>query len=528
MYYADDSWYIAMSKVKQTLIKENEKIHWEPEHIREGRFGEWLKDLKDWAISRSRFWGTPLPIWECEKCKHFEVIGSVAELKQKTGSVPSDLHRPFIDDLSYTCFNCGGVMKKIPEVLDVWFDSGAMPFAQDHYPFATKDILYPADYICEAIDQTRGWFYTLHAIGAGIMGKGEAFKNVICLGHVLDVKGKKMSKSVGNVIEPWSVIDRYGVDALRYFMFTVNAPGDSKNFDERMVDEIVKKNLGRLNNVLAFYKLYADGTARDDKSEHVLDRWIVARLNQLVEESTNGFENYELDAATRPLAGFIDDLSVWYLRRSRDRFKEDNDDKKAALGTLRFVLYTLSKLMAPSMPFFAEYLFQEIREASDEESVHLSAWPSTPSKGFFAKLFGGKEDGVVKNMVLARAIVSQALEARDKSGIKVRQPLASLSIPSDSKLSQEYLTIIAEEVNVKKVEKKGSAVALDTQMTDELREEGAVRDMIREIQAYRKETGLKPGERASYRATFSAEQRTVVEKNLDAIQKATHTTIEFE
>ena len=204
-----------------------------------------------------------------------------------------------------------------------------MPFAQDHYPFATKDILYPADYICEAIDQTRGWFYTLHAIGAGIMGNGEAFKNVICLGHVLDAKGKKMSKSVGNVIEPWSVIDKYGVDALRYFMFTVNAPGDSKNFDERMVDEIVKKNLGRLNNVLAFYKLYADGTARDDKSEHVLDRWIVARLNQLVEEATNGFENYKLDAAARPLAGFIDDLSVWYLRRSRDRFKEEGDDKES-------------------------------------------------------------------------------------------------------------------------------------------------------------------------------------------------------
>jgi isoleucyl-tRNA synthetase len=536
MYYADDSWYIAMSKVKQTLIKENENIHWEPEHIREGRFGEWLKDLKDWAISRSRFWGTPLPIWECEKCKRFEVIGSVAELKEKTGSVPSDLHRPYIDDLSYACSSCGGEMKKIPEVLDVWFDSGAMPFAQDHYPFAAKDILYPADYICEAIDQTRGWFYTLHAIGAGIMGRGEAFKNVICLGHVLDAKGKKMSKSVGNVIEPWSVIDKYGVDALRYFMFTVNAPGDSKNFDERMVDEIVKKNLGRLGNVLAFYKLYNADVSRGDASRNVLDRWIMARLSQLVGETTSGFENYRADAATRPLAGFIDDLSVWYLRRSRDRFKEDGEDpstsfrtgKKAALSTLRFVLYTLSKLMAPSMPFFAEYLFQEVREASDEESVHLSAWPSTQPKGFFASFFGPKEDPVLQNMMIARDIVSQALEARDKAGIKVRQPLASLSIPSDSKLPQEYFAVIAEEVNVKKVEAKGNAVALDTQLTDELREEGFVRDTIREIQAYRKESGLKPGERASYRATFSPEQQKVVEKNLDAIQKASHTTVEFE
>jgi|SRR5665213_66859 len=527
MYYADDSWYIAMSTLKEKLMRENESIHWEPQHIREGRFGEWLKDLKDWAISRSRFWGTPLPIWECEKCKHFEVIGSVAELKEKTGSAPSDLHRPYIDDCSYTCLKCDGVMKKVPEVLDVWFDSGAMPFAQDHYPFATKDILYPADYICEAIDQTRGWFYTLHAVGAGIMDRGKAFKNVICLGHILDSRGKKMSKSVGNVVEPWSVIDKYGVDALRYFMFTVNAPGDSKNFDEKIVDEIVKKNLGRLNNVLAFYKLYENNTARSSESAHVLDGWIVARLNQLTAEVTRGFENYQLDSAARPLAGFIDDLSVWYLRRSRDRFKEDDDDKKAALATLRHVLYTLSKLMAPVMPFFAEYLFQAVKENNDEESVHLAAWPARISKGFFANLFGSKVDSVLQNMVTVRGIVSQALEARDKAAIKVRQPLASLSIPEDSKLPDEYFSIIAEEVNVKKVLKKGSSVTLDTNMTDELREEGVVRDTIREIQAYRKESGLKPGEKASYRADFSPEQQKIVEKNLSAIQKATHTEIEF-
>ncbi|KKW47561.1 MAG: Isoleucine-tRNA ligase [Candidatus Kaiserbacteria bacterium GW2011_GWA2_58_9] len=235
LYYARDSWYIAMSKIKNELIRENKTIHWEPEHVREGRFGEWLRELKDWAISRSRFWGTPLPFWECGKCRKFVVLGSAAELKEKAGKAPEDLHRPHIDELTFAC-PCGGTMRRVPEVLDVWFDSGAMPFAQDHHPFEKQDIAYPADFICEAIDQTRGWFYTLHAIG-GIMERGKAFKNVICLGHVLDAKGKKMSKSLGNVVEPERMLAAYGADALRYFMYTVNAPGDSKNFDERIVGD---------------------------------------------------------------------------------------------------------------------------------------------------------------------------------------------------------------------------------------------------------------------------------------------------
>jgi len=541
LYYADNSWYLAMSHIKDTLIKENESIHWEPEHIREGRFGEWLKDLKDWAISRSRYWGTPLPIWECAKCKEFTVIGSVAELKEKTGSVPDDLHRPHIDGFTFSC-TCGGEMRRVPEVLDVWFDSGAMPFAQDHYPFAGENILYPADYICEAIDQTRGWFYTLHAIG-NIMGRGKSFKNVICLGHVLDAKGKKMSKSLGNIVAPAAVIDKYGVDALRYFMFTVNAPGESKNFDERFVDEIVKKNLGRLGNVLSFYNLYADGTVRDWKSEHILDKWIIARLDELIGSVTNGFEKYQLDVATRPIAGFIDDLSVWYLRRSRDRFKanppsadarpegsrEDGADKKAALATLRFVLHRLSLVIAPTMPFFAEYLFQSIREEEDEESVHLATWPEVSYQPTFWRKLFGRDDArtTLKGMEEARALVTQALEARDKASIKVRQPLGRLFVPVASKLPKALLEVIAEEVNVKSIEKKGSTVTLDTTLTDELREEGFVRDTIREIQAYRKEQKLRPGEPAVYRVQTSPENRAIIEKNRGHIEKTTHTTIEF-
>lgn len=498
LYYATRSWYIAMSRIKSTLIKENESINWEPAHIRDGRFGEWLKDLKDWAISRARFWGTPLPFWECTKCGALDVIGSVDELKEKTGKTFDDLHRPYLDDCPYPCPTCGEQMKRTPEVLDVWFDSGAMPFAQDHHPFSGEKFLYPADYICEAIDQTRGWFYTLHAVG-NLMGKGKSFKNVICLGHVLDAKGKKMSKSVGNVVVPTTVIDKYGVDALRYFMYTVNAPGESKNFDERLVDEIVKKHIGRLANVLSFYQLYDDGTPRDWKSEHVLDTWIIARLDELVGQMTQGFEHFALDAAARPLALFIDDLSVWYLRRSRDRFKTDGEDKKAALATLRFVLHRLSLLMAPLMPFFAEYLFQSVREGEDEESVHLATWPElSHTAPFWRKLFAGDASRqTLAAMEEARALVSQALEARDKAGIKVRQPLGKLFVPVASKLPEALLRVIAEEVNVKQVERKGGAVELDTTLTDELKEEGLVRDTIRAIQAARKERGLTPGDKVN-------------------------------
>ena len=541
LHYATLSWYIAMSRIKDILIKENRGIHWEPEHIRDGRFGEWLKDLKDWAISRSRFWGTPLPVWECASCKTFDVVGSVVELREKTQQPISDtfdLHRPYVDDLTYPC-SCGGQMKRTPEVLDVWLDSGAMPFAQDHYPFEHREWVegrgFPADFICEAIDQTRGWFYTLHAVG-NLMGRGKAYKHVISLGHILDAKGKKMSKSLGNVVVPQAAIDRYGADALRFFMYTVNAPGESKNFDERLVDEIVKKNFGRLTNVLSFYKLYDDGTSRDWKSDHVLDRWIVARLDELVQEATDGFERYTLDAAIRPLSRFIDDLSAWYLRRSRERFKEHGEDpstslkasKKAALATLRFVLHRLSLIMAPSTPFFAEYLFQAVREGEDEESVHLASWPEVSRQdGFWTWLFGGSEGrAVLTRMEETRRLVSLALEARDRAGIKVRQPLPKLTVSSGLKLEDDFFKIIADEVNVKKVE-KGPSLVLDTELTPALKEEGFVRDTIRDIQAFRKAQGLKPGEPATYAARVSEAERVVIERHRGEIEQTTHTTIHF-
>jgi isoleucyl-tRNA synthetase len=403
-----------------------------------------------------------------------------------------------------------------------------MPFAQDHHPFSDEPLLYPADFICEAIDQTRGWFYTLHAVG-NIMGKGKAFRNVVCLGHILDAKGKKMSKSQGNIVVPKTVIDKYGVDALRYFMYSVNAPGESKNFDERLVDEILKKNFGRLGNVLSFYQLYQSDVARDWTSEHILDKWIIARLDELTTQVTDGFENYKLDVATRPMSLFIDDLSAWYLRRSRDRFKEDGPDKKAALATLRFVLHRLALLMAPTTPFFAEYLFQAVREGEDEESVHLAAWPEESQQPkFWQRLFGGDSAReTIAAMEEARSLVTAALEARDKAGIKVRQPLGKLFVPVASKLPKALLDVIAEEVNVKSVERRGEVVELDTTMTDELREEGFVRDTIRAIQAFRKESGLKPGEHTIYRTAASDTDRALIERHRAEIEKTTTTTIEF-
>ena len=531
LYYARDSWYIAMSRIKDDLVRENKKITWEPGNVREGRFGEWLRDLKDWAISRSRFWGTPLPIWECAACKSIDVIGSFAELKDKTGKILDDVHRPYIDDLAYSCWNCDGEMRRVPEVLDVWFDSGAMPFAQDHFPFATKDILYPADFICEAIDQTRGWFYTLHAVG-GIMGRGRAYKNVICLGHIFFAKGNKMSKSLGNIVEPNAMLAKYGADALRYFMYTVNAPGDSKNFDERIVDEIVKKNIGRLGNVLSFYQLYANETPRSKSSSHVLDRWILARLEQLIAESTKGYEAYKLDSATRPIADFIDDLSVWYLRRSRDRFKADDDPstslgagKKAALATLRHVLYMLSLVMAPAMPFFSEHLFQAVREDGDEESVHLAGWPASAKASagaarFFSRLFGEKDDPILSEMATARAIVTRALEARQQAGIKVRQPLGQLTI-DNTQLTEGLKHIIADEVNVKKVV-VGQTFALDTRITDELKEEGLVREFIRAVQVARREAKMHPRDKVRITFRASEEESLIISKFENQILSATN------
>lgn len=728
IYFARDSWYIKMSSLRDKMLKENEAIHWEPNHIKEGRFGEWLSEVKDWAISRERYWGTPLPIWICDKCHAKKVAGSFkeiagtprnnywvmrhgeannnvkltlnggdknlyhltengkeqvhqaanklkklnidmvyvspfaraqetaqilqkdlgwkpesvitddhihelrfgtfegksveeittsypfekrfesmppggekyGEIKKRTGDLLYELerkhegknilivthatpammllsaaqglsredsieldaqhyignaevrkvdfsilphndeyeldpHRPHIDAVKLPC-PCGGVMSRVKEVLDVWFDSGAMPFAQHHYPFDSnnknfqpksglfkKTHGYPADFISEAIDQTRGWFYTLHAIGT-LMGTGAAFKNVICLGHILDAEGKKMSKSVGNVVDPWIMMDKYGADALRFWMYSVNQPGDSKNFEEKTVDEMVKKVFNLAGNVLAFYKLYGDSekpTKTYIASSNILDQWIISRLNQVINSVTNGLEVYVLLEPTRSIRDFIGDLSQWYLRRSRDRFKlvpgfeqggENVADKEAALQTMRHVLVSLAKIMAPFTPFFAEHMYREV--GGEVESVHLEEWPTA----------GEINLDVLEGMKVVRELASKGLEARMTSKINVRQPLKTLRIKiqdsgfkiQDKSQQAKLIELIKDEVNVKEISFGASIetdVQLDTVITPDLKEEGMVRELIRAIQDLRKEKGLSVNDVAALTVETNGVGRKFIEDN---------------
>lgn len=712
IYYARDSWYIRMSdpKIKDKLISENKEINWEPEYTREGRFGEWLREIKDWAISRERYWGTPLPVWESED-GDIEVLGSIEDLSSRvtrgnkyfmmrhgqadknvlnivnsdntspsaltakgrenvekaaeilkkekidliyfspllrthqsaeilaeklgvsnenvisedrlkeiqtgefngksigeyrahfssfkerftkapkdgenfmdvksrvgeliyevdrshenknilfvshedvlwmlssaalglgadealsawderdefieTGEVRPmpfnfvphnenyelDLHRPYIDQIVYT--KDGKQYKRVKEVMDVWFDSGAMPFAQDHYPFENKDWVdgpgFPADYISEAIDQTRGWFYTLHAIGV-LMGRGKAYKNVICLGHLLDAKGKKMSKSIGNIVDPWQMIEKYGVDTLRMWMYSVNQPGESKNFDEKTVLELSRQVFGLLYNVIAFYELYRDTSlepsAYNLKPSNILDKWILAKLDELVRLSTENLDNYKLLEPTRAMKEFIGDLSTWYLRRSRDRIK---DGDKEAKQTLRFVLVTLAKLMAPLAPFAAEDIWQKLRGENDEKSVHLASWPKASS---FDK-------GVIQSMDLAREIVSLGLEARQRAKIQVRQPLSSLKVKNGD-LTDEYIDLIEDELNVKRVifdDAMADEVELDLEITPELKNEGNYRELVRAIQDLRKKMGLTPSDLIGLSIHTSGEGQKLVEGFMEDMKK---------
>lgn len=501
--YATSSWFVNVSKIKLRALELAQNINWSPEHIKEGRFGNWLEGARDWSISRQRFWASVMPIWRC-KCGEIKVFGSVADLEKASGEKITDIHKHIVDKITFPCEKCEGEMKRVPDVLDTWFDSGSMPYAQMHYPFENKEKFennFPAEFIAEGVDQTRCWFYYLHIIGTAIRDS-HAFKNVIVNGIVLAEDGKKMSKRLNNYPDPALMFDKYGADAIRFYL--TSSPvmaADNLNFSEEGVKEALRKNVMILWNVYKFYELFKDTVTHaplhsdGHAFNNVLDQWIMARLNELVRDVTKFMDSYDLPRATRPITEFIDDLSTWYLRRSRDRFKsEDEDDKKAALFTTHCVLIQLAKVMAPFMPFVAENLWQKVtgNDFSDtSKSVHLEVWP---------KEFKAHEETLTK-MQTARRIVELGLAKRDEAGIKVRQPLAKLTVNNlQLAISDEYLDLIKDEVNVKEIEvAKGEgnlSVELDTEITEELKLEGVKRELVRFINNMRKDADMSIGDRA--------------------------------
>jgi isoleucyl-tRNA synthetase len=464
LFYAKPSWYIRTTARKDRLLAGNERIHWVPDHIRQGRFGNWLENNVDWALSRERYWGTPLPIWICEKCGAVDVAGSVADLEARTGRGlrDLDLHRPGVDEITWPCRTCGGgTARRVPDVADCWFDSGSMPVAQWHYPFENQDVFAiggQADYISEAIDQTRGWFYTLHAV-ATLLFDRPAFRNVICLGHILDIRGDKMSKSRGNVVDPWDLLDAYGADATRWYMYASAPPYNPRRFAPEHVGEVVRQFVLTLWNTYAFLVTYAnlDGwrPARGAPAAppaQAIDRWALARLHQLVRTVTGMLDEYDIHGPAREIEAFVEELSNWYVRRNRRRFwkAEDDADKHAAYATLYACLTTLGRLLAPFMPFVAEALYQNLvasQDADAPESVHLAPWPAADAALIDETLLADTQH-LLEAVSLGRA-------ARRGAGIKVRQPLPELLLRPRGAAQIEGLrrfeAELREELNVKRV-----------------------------------------------------------------------------
>lgn len=559
IYFAKPSWFIRMSELRDELVKNNESVEWVPDHIKEGRFGEWLRGVKDWAISRERYWGTPLPIWECsgdKGCGKTKIISSIAELEKLFGKKIDDVHKPYIDDVTFAC-ECSETMVRTPEVLDVWFDSGAMPLAQFNYPNAvtegdTKNIeagkYFPADYICEAIDQTRGWFYTLHAVATLLhrsrkVPTGNAYKNVICLGHILDAEGKKMSKSKGNVIDPFQMFDEYGADPLRWMLFSLNQPGLPKRFDVKGMRDVQNRVFRMLWNSYSFFVQYAvidqwKPTDNNKQSMNLLDRWILSELQLLVKSVDESLAKYDVYSPTQKIESFIDNLSNWYIRRSRKRFwkSEDDTDKEQAYQTLYTVIKTLSKLMAPFTPFLAEEMYRNlcpspaplsegssrVREGEgcekDTISVHLADWPVADDTLIDEKLN--------VDMGSLREVVTTGLQKRSEKGIKVRQPLKKILLPQKyeslfnrtfTETSTEWECILWDELNVHGTEIGDyKYIDFDWEITPELKLEGDAREIIRAIQEGRKKAGFNVEDRIAL--GYQGQER-VLERFSDMIAK---------
>lgn len=537
--YATSSWFVNVTKIKEKALDEAKKINWSPEHIKEGRFGKWLEGARDWSISRQRFWATVIPVWQSEDGESI-CVGSLKELEELSGKKVDDLHKHVVDEITFE--KNGKLFKRVPDVLDTWFDSGSMPYAQVHYPFENKEKFeagFPAEFIAEGQDQTRAWFYYLHVLATSLFG-GPAYKNVIVNGIVLAEDGKKMSKKLKNYPDPNLILEKYGADALRYYLCTSPVMhAENLNFAESGVREVYGKLINTLSNVLEFYELFADQLTRNNEQvtsgrENVLDQWILAKLQVLIKEVTENMNMYKLTEASRPIMEFVTELSQWYVRRSRDRFKgEDEVDKQAALSTLQEVLFTLSKIMAPFTPFFAEKMYKQVRphptlslagEGTDVESVHLENWPEINEKML-------KTD-VLDEMEVARKMVEMGLSLRAETGLKVRQPLGTFTV--NKKLSDGLKNIIAEEMNVKEVivneissqknevmkEDGELKVSLNIEVTEELKKEGYVRELVRTINQMRKDAGFTIND--SIRIEFGdadAELKAVLKEYRDEIMK---------
>ena len=611
LYYPKESWFVAMTTLRDKLLENNNKINWYPDNIRTGRFGKFLENVIDWGISRDRYWGTPLPIWECE-CGHKECIGSIEELKNKGINVPEDieLHKPYIDAVHLNCPECGKEMERVKEVIDCWFDSGSMPFAQLHYPFENKELFeqnYPAQFISEAVDQTRGWFYTLLAISTAVFDRNP-FENCIVLGHVLDKKGLKMSKSKGNVVDPFEVLGSEGADATRWHFYTASAPWLPTRFSTDDVSEAGRKFLSTLWNVYSFYVLYADldkfnpTEYADFVSDNVMDKWIMSKLNTLVKDVDAKLNSYDITNAALAIEDFTDELSNWYVRRNRARYWSETltDDKIGAYVTLYRVLTTLVKVAAPFVPFITEEIYQNLVVNLDpqaEESVHLCLWPEVDEKAI--------DKNLEAEMDLAYKIVKLGRSARNGANIKNRQPLSKMLVSTDS-LPAYYGDIITDELNIKAVEfgadlsthvnfeikpnlpvlgraygkmipqirkeigarnqmelaqtiqnggvvtinidgteielnkenllvtmqglegyafaGEGSiGVVLDTHISEELREEGHVREMISKIQNMRKESGFQVADKIKLYVADNEMLMNVIKKFADVIKRDTLT-----
>ena len=613
IYYARESWFVKMTAVREDLIRNNNTINWIPESIGKGRFGDWLENVQDWGISRNRYWGTPLNIWECE-CGHRHALGSLAELREMAIECPEtvELHRPHIDNVKLKCTECGGTMSRVPEVIDCWFDSGSMPFAQHHYPFENEDLFraqFPADFISEAVDQTRGWFYSLLAIST-LLFNCAPFKNCIVLGHVQDENGQKMSKSKGNAVDPFEALSTYGADAIRWYFYTNSAPWLPNRFHGKAVIEGQRKFMGTLWNTYAFWTLYADIDGFDptkyslsDCKLSVMDKYILSRLNTAVGETDDNLENYRIPEAAKALSSFVDDLSNWYVRRCRDRFwgSDMTDDKIAAYMTLYTCLVTIAKASAPMIPFIAEDIYQNLVRSVDKsapESIHLCDFPTVDASMIDKKL----EDDM--NFILNVVVLGRS--ARNGANLKNRQPLSDMYVKTEREVSDYYRAIVEDELNVKRVKfvsdvsaissysfkpqlktvgpkygkllgqirealsavdgneakneldttgalhfdfggekvelteadllidvqqkegyfsaaDHGIVVALNTNLTDELIEEGFVREIISKIQTMRKDAGLDVMDHIRTTVSGSEKIDAIIARNKDVIGSATFT-----